>query len=520
MASCSSPRDDYDDTVPDLVGGGGGGTEPPAFRELLAFRAPGGCCRPSRRDAEKKNPPEGLALTSKFSLTKNENLVVLGTTFAPATLEMASDKTTRAEEAVASAASNEAGSPGANTTTATTTGPEPTSAPAGKAGKKKNKKKKSAKKAASSAVGGDATAATSEDAAKDPAANTRDAWAQIWALLKSSRDVATDQAHHAMVKEMLSRVVECTAPGGSPTGPPGPVCGNPNCGKFGHTIAVCPVPTCPTEGHMSGCFFCNVVYHDADDCTMMEWASPATLANYLITNRAGKPPWNTRINWVDLAIDQWDLVCFTMLPLTHSFVRKEYVPGKRWVGVNGVSPITDPLFKNASLKYLKSLAKAKRDESKSNRSYPLMEASRVLCYCKNDCFDGFEHAVFKNEFAAKYIPDIELEFKFSDEMMAAHERDLAASEMQMAKKLPKKVTKERKGRRAMKKDAMAAAAAEEEVAGPSQQNNTATGHKNQVKKEQSPPSVDEKEVPLSEKLMDIADAVDDVIDSLQKTVKS
>jgi hypothetical protein len=253
---------------------------------------------------------------------------------------------------------------------------------------------------------------------------------------------------------------------------------------------------------------------------MIEWASPATLVHYLITNRAGMPPWNTRIDWVALAIDQWELLCFTMLPLTHSFVRKEYVPGKLWAEVNGVSPITDPLFTNASLKLLESLAKPKDDGSKSNRRLPLMEASRVLCYCKNDCFDGFEHAVFKNESISKYIPNVEPEFKLAEDMLAAHERDLAATELQMTKKLPKKVTKERKGRRAMKKDAMAAAAAEEELAGPSQKKNTATDQKDQVEKDQSPPSEDEKEVPLSEKLMKYGNAVADVLESIQKTIKS
>ncbi len=57
----------------------------------------------------------------------------------------------------------------------------------------------------------------------------------------------------------------------------GPVCSNPNCGKFGHTLAVCPIPTNHVEGNISGCFFCNVIDHLADDCPMMEQVVPAAL---------------------------------------------------------------------------------------------------------------------------------------------------------------------------------------------------------------------------------------------------
>jgi hypothetical protein len=38
-----------------------------------------------------------------------------------------------------------------------------------------------------------------------------------------------------------------------------------NCGQFGHTLAVCPVPTDMADGVVCGCFFCNVLTHDADD---------------------------------------------------------------------------------------------------------------------------------------------------------------------------------------------------------------------------------------------------------------
>jgi hypothetical protein len=73
----------------DLLGDGGWATAPVDLSRFAAVRPcrPCRCGGPSRRDAEKKNPPEGLALTSKFFSTKNENLVVLGTTIAPTTLE-------------------------------------------------------------------------------------------------------------------------------------------------------------------------------------------------------------------------------------------------------------------------------------------------------------------------------------------------------------------------------------------------------------------------------------------------
>lgn len=249
----------------------------------------------------------------------------------------------------------------------------------------------------------------------------------------------------------------------------------------------------------------------------MEWVSPATLVTHLITYRAGMPPWDTRIDWVALAIGEWDLVCFTMLPLTREFVKKEYIPGKRWTEVKGVSPITDPIFEDANLRSLKALAKPKPDDPK--RRAPLMEASQSLCYCKHGCYDGLEHTVFKNKIIRKYIAEVKPEHK-EDATVADRERALATTQAQMAKKVPKKVTKERKGRRAMKKEAMAAAAAQEEVAGPSEPKKAPAEKKHQVEKELNAPSEDEAEAPLSQRLMELADTVGDVLDSLQKTIKS
>jgi hypothetical protein len=60
---------------------------------------------------------------------------------------------------------------------------------------------------------------------------------------------------------MLGRAMAMAAPEATK----GPVCANVRCGKFGHTLAVCPVPTDMAAGDMSGCFFCNTLDHDADE---------------------------------------------------------------------------------------------------------------------------------------------------------------------------------------------------------------------------------------------------------------
>lgn len=225
------------------------------------------------------------------------------------------------------------------------------------------------------------------------------------------------------------------------------------------------------------------------------------------------PPWKTRIDWVALANDNWDLVCFTLLPLTRAFVRRNYVPGKRWEEVNGLSHITDPLFKDANRRLLKTLAKKPK---------PLMEASPNMCYCEDNCSSdkGSVHYLFKNSYLAKYIPDMTANKEEIERLMASFERELAASEVQLSKQMPKKVTKERKGRRAMKKEALAAAAAadaaanaEETVAGPSKQ-------KAKVDKKDDSADEDDDDVNVSDKLLELADEIDDLLQNLQNIVKS
>ena len=233
------------------------------------------------------------------------------------------------------------------------------------------------------------------------------------------------------------------------------------------------------------------------------------------------PPWRSRVDWVELAIREWDLVCFTMLPLTRQYVRKVYIPGKRWEEISGDSHITDPLFENASRKSLKALAKQAKDGNPFLNG-GLMESSREMCYCRNKGHDGSPHAIFNNERLDKYIPNLTVD---KDEFLAAitaHEREIAASEMQLTKQMPKTVTKERKGRRAMKKEAAAAAAAaaaQGTIAGPSQEKTKTTAQTDEVKHDESS-SDDEPEFSLSDKMLDLTDAISEVLENLQNIVKS
>lgn len=253
---------------------------------------------------------------------------------------------------------------------------------------------------------------------------------------------------------------------------------------------------------------------------MMKWVAPSTLVTHLITNRAGMPPWNTRIDWVALALDNWDLVCFSLLPLTRAFVRQVYIPGKCWTTINGISPFTDPLFKDANRKLLKDLA-TKPKSNDPHRRGPLMEASSELCYCRTKRPGHTDHTVFGNAYIQKYIPDMRADEQMLRQLAADHERELAASRLEVAKKVPKTVTKERKGRRAMKKEAMAAAAA---AAAEEKKEGQAVASGSQEKKTTSAqvenPPAEEREKPLSERLLDITDAVCDVFEEMQNVVKT
>ena len=263
---------------------------------------------------------------------------------------------------------------------------------------------------------------------------------------------------------------------------------------------------------------------------MMAWVSPAQLVTYLISNRAGLPPWKTRIDWVALANANWDLVSFTMLPLTRAFVKKAYIPGQLWLGIEGVSPLTDPLFRKADRKLLRRLGK-KPTEGPRPRHGILMEATDEVCYCREQCHSSeAEHKVFKNEYIQDFIPDMQADEETIRRVQAEHAHAVAASELQITKQMPKKVTKERKGRRAMKKEALAAAASAEAeneqtetVAGPSNANKSAASKNEKQADKKKPDSDDEQDRPLSERMLDCLDMAEemcDVFEQLQKIVNS
>jgi hypothetical protein len=180
---------------------------------------------------------------------------------------------------------------------------------------------------------------------------------------------------------------------------------------------------------------------------MMNTVTPEVLVTHLITNRCGMPPWATRVDWVRLAIKNWDVVNFNCLPLTRDYVKKMYIPQKGWdlyySGGLSVDPTTnepnnilfpnsgtnsptgppapffvDPLFaKNTGVQLLKKLSKPLTAEElklpQRKRRKPLMEAATHLCYCEASegifdpsVLDKSDHFVFRNKTLRRYIPDM------------------------------------------------------------------------------------------------------------------
>lgn len=259
---------------------------------------------------------------------------------------------------------------------------------------------------------------------------------------------------------------------------------------------------------------------------MMETVTPEALITHLITNRAGLPPFRTVIDWVALALDNWDLISLHMLPLTRAYVLSDYVPKEPWtlpcLG-RGVSHFTDPLFQDLTLKKFRALAKPKgKDKATTNGSITTSETntSRKLMEAMPDharhcvCGKAHDRPVYKNKWIQKYVVHCECDM---EEAAAARERALEASRAELAKKQPKKVDKEEKqkqkmGRRAMKK---AAAAAEAEAKA------KAAAPADEQKKEDSPDEdSSEDEVPLSERMMQLTEQMDEFFDKLRGIVRS
>lgn len=173
---------------------------------------------------------------------------------------------------------------------------------------------------------------------------------------------------------------------------------------------------------------------------MMEWATPATLVHYLITNRAGLPPWDTRIDWVRLALDQWDLVSLTALPLTREFAEDQYIPLSLWQDIKGLSHITDPFFANITHERLKELA--------SPGMYPAFTQEYPgLCSDTANCPHQFGHAIFKNEYAKALIPK-----RVATAVGTIAAEGIAAAAKESPNQQPKEATRQLKGRRDMKKE--------------------------------------------------------------------
>jgi hypothetical protein len=234
---------------------------------------------------------------------------------------------------------------------------------------------------------------------------------------------------------------------------------------------------------------------------MMNTVTPEVLVTHLITNRCGMPPWATRVDWVRLAIKNWDVVNFNCLPLTRDYVKKMYIPQKGWdlyySGGLSVDPTTnepnnilfpnsgtnsptgppapffvDPLFaKNTGVQLLKKLSKPLTAEElklpQRKRRKPLMEAATHLCYCEASegifdpsVLDKSDHFVFRNKTLRRYIPDMRAKKEDIEalETVRLSERQRLERELGIVpKKQPKIVDpeekkKKKKGRRAMKKE--------------------------------------------------------------------
>jgi hypothetical protein len=300
---------------------------------------------------------------------------------------------------------------------------------------------------------------------------------------------------------------------------------------------------------------------------MMEGVSATTLVTYIITSRAGLPPWNTRVDWVALAIDNWDLVDFSSLPLTREHVLKwyatselflafsvcpgsqtapgtthllpndfktkrkqltspnRYIPNHAWTQSATWSPplrspLSDPILVGADRQKIKAMANPASLRSHKHQRV-LNEASPDACYCPGK---NGHLPVFKNKRIQKYIPE-------RHDHHHHHEHDhgpaFDARELATPKPQPKSAAgKVRLGRRAAKKAAAEAAAAaaaqqeeeEEVVAGPSQPpapTAPLTGHAAIV----GGPDSDDDDLPASERMLNLVDKFDEFVADLRASIQ-
>lgn len=79
-------------------------------------------------------------------------------------------------------------------------------------------------------------------------------WNEVWQIMKKNPGMLHDKPCMKLLKASITHEVA-----------KGPTCANPHCRQDGHTLAFCPCPVDMEQGDMVGCFFCNVVEHEADD---------------------------------------------------------------------------------------------------------------------------------------------------------------------------------------------------------------------------------------------------------------
>ena len=79
-------------------------------------------------------------------------------------------------------------------------------------------------------------------------------WNEVWQIMKKNPGMLHDKPCMKLLKASIAHELA-----------KGPTCANPHCRQDGHTLAVCPCPVDMEQGDMVGCFFCNVVEHEADD---------------------------------------------------------------------------------------------------------------------------------------------------------------------------------------------------------------------------------------------------------------
>lgn len=100
-----------------------------------------------------------------------------------------------------------------------------------------------------------------------------------------------------------------------------------NCGKHGHTLAVCVGPPNQVHGDINGCPKCNTISHNYDNCPIIEHNNLEEVFQLLVHNRINKPPIRSKFtSWIQVlhVIRERDRASFPAdynLPWTKDFTR-------------------------------------------------------------------------------------------------------------------------------------------------------------------------------------------------------